>query len=382
MCVLGNDVGWSDQTLFTRGIFMTPDWKATRLSIFFCAGVLLELGGCGDGIDPGGADGGCSITNKEDGTVTITCDDGTAFDLLVDYWLPKHSMPTARGGLASSVVDGNIYAIGGTNGDTVLNTIETYDPASDSWASKTPMPTARNGLTSSVVNGNIYAIGGGSSSFAGCDDALSTTVEAYDPATDSWATKTPMPTARSGLTSSVVDGKIYAIGGCSNGSGGEVYGNTVEVYDPATDSWTTQTPMPTARAFLTSSVVGGKIYTIGGWNGDSSNWNLNTVEVYDPVTNMWTAQTPMPTPRLFLTSSVVDGEIYAVGGGVQAGGGLAALNTVEAYDPVTNTWTTKAALPTARAFPTSSVVDGELYVTGGFIGAGVFLPAGTVEMLP
>ncbi|NIR95350.1 MAG: galactose oxidase, partial [Gammaproteobacteria bacterium] len=71
-------------------------------------------------------------------------------------------MPTARFGLSCSVVDGKIYAIGGAVSPTgtPLATVEAYDPATDTWSSKAPMPTARNFLTTSAVNGIIYAIGG------------------------------------------------------------------------------------------------------------------------------------------------------------------------------------------------------------------------------
>ena len=60
---------------------------------------------------------------------------------------------------------------------------------------------------------------------------------AYDPGTDKWTEKAPMPTtAREHLTSAVVDGKLYVIGGRSNGMSYNVDAN--EVYDPKTDKWT------------------------------------------------------------------------------------------------------------------------------------------------
>lgn len=93
--------------------------------------------------------------------------------------------------------------------------------------------------------------------------------------TDTWIAKTSMPTARMLLTSGVVNGKIYAIGGWEGGNS-HVRFSTVEEYDPVTDTWVTKTSMPTARESLTSSVVNGKIYTIGGW------WERSTVEEYDP----------------------------------------------------------------------------------------------------
>ena len=92
---------------------------------------------------------------------------------------------------------------------------------------------------------------------------------------DTWITGlSSMPTSRAYLTSAVVNGKIYCIGG-SKFSGSAL--DKVEVYDPETDSWETKTSMPTVRGYLTSSAVNGKIYCIGGLI-DST--NLSKVEAY------------------------------------------------------------------------------------------------------
>ena len=122
------------------------------------------------------------------------------------------------------------------------------------WTQKADMPTARWRLSTSLVDGKIYAIGGVGGS---------NKVEEYDPATDTWTEKADMPTGRVMLSSSVVDGKIYAIGGATYWPGGTVLA-TVEEYDPATDTWTQKADMPTARDALATSAVNGKIYAIGG----------------------------------------------------------------------------------------------------------------------
>ncbi len=70
---------------------------------------------------------------------------------------------------------------------------------------------------------------------------------------------------------------------------------------------------------------------------------------------IWTTKAPMPTRRYVLSSSVVDGKIYAIGGGVASGAGF---STVVAYDPVTDIWTGKADMPMVRAAGASSVVNG------------------------
>jgi hypothetical protein len=60
------------------------------------------------------------------------------------------------------VLDGMLYAIGGYEGAPFLGSpiVEVYDPATDTWARKTDMPTPRWGLSSIAVHGVIYAIGG------------------------------------------------------------------------------------------------------------------------------------------------------------------------------------------------------------------------------
>ncbi|MBM3237095.1 sigma-70 family RNA polymerase sigma factor [Candidatus Poribacteria bacterium] len=281
-------------------------------------------------------------------------------------WTKKADMPTARGIFSASVVNGKIYAIGGTqNLVGPISTVEEYDPAADKWTKKADMPTARQSFSTSVVDGKIYAIGGWSGPFH-------TTVEEYDPATDRWTKKADMPTARSELSTSVVNGKIYAIGG---GRPGGL--STVEEYNPATDKWTKKADMPTARASLSTSVVNGKIYAIGGsvtavWPGPGP--DFSTVEEYDPATDKWTKKTDMPTARFSFSTSVVNGKIYAIGGMRDQ---IPPFSTVEEYDSVADKWAKKADMPTARVGLSTSTVNGKIYAIGG-ITAG-FVATSTVE---
>jgi N-acetylneuraminic acid mutarotase len=274
-------------------------------------------------------------------------------------WATKANMPTPRGLLSTSVVDGIIYAIGGGSGPySNFSIVEAYDPKTDTWTTKANMPTPRANVSTCVVDGIIYAIGGGWA------PALST-VEAYDPVTDTWTTKTPMLTPRTALSTSAVNGIIYAIGGAPDAQTGLAI---VEAYDPVTDTWTTKTPMPTRRTVSSTSVVDGIIYAIGGGvtfaPGAST---LRTVEAYDPAANTWTKKADMSTSRA-VSASVIDGMIYAIGG-VAYGGGPG-LSTVEAYDPITNTWTKKTNMPTPRKFLSCSAMDGKIYAVGGVNSAG------------
>jgi RNA polymerase sigma factor (sigma-70 family) len=235
-----------------------------------------------------------------------------------------------------------------------------------SWARKEGMPTARACLSTSVVNGIIYAIGE-STKWASMDHR---TVEAYDPATDTWTKKADMPTARAYLSTSVVDGIIYAIGGWNDN---ELEVAPVEAYDPVTDAWTKKADMPTARGGFSTSVVDGLIYAIGGIFVIGSIGGGMKVEVYDPAMDTWTAKADMTKARWGLSTSVVNRMIYAIGGRIGGGiNGVSARN-VEVYDPVTDTWTEKADMPTMRGVHSASAVNGHIYVIGGWIDAATAL---------
>jgi N-acetylneuraminic acid mutarotase len=265
-------------------------------------------------------------------------------------WTSMASMPTARGALAADVVNGMLYAVGGYNG-TALATVEAYDPASNTWTSNLPpMPTARYFLAAGVVNGTLYAVGGC------CSGALYVgTVDAYDGAT--WTAKASMPTRRRSLGVGVVNGMLYAVGGFSNSGVGT---DTVEAYNPATNTWTRKASMRVARGGLAVGVVNGILYAVGGASRIGVN-DLATVEAYNPATDTWTTKTSMPAVRTDLAVGVVDGILYAVGG--YRSGPLA---TVEAYDAATNTWTTLASMSTARQSPAAGAVNGILYALGGY----------------
>jgi N-acetylneuraminic acid mutarotase len=248
------------------------------------------------------------------------------YDPAIDTWTKKSDMPIPTGRLSTGLVNGRIYIIGGGFAGKAISNVYEYDPATDTWSEKADMPTARGALSASVVNGKIYAIGG----LSGWDDAFPT-VEEYDPATDRWTKKTDMPTARSGLSTSAFNGKIYAIGGAVPPYAPNQINvlSTVEEYDPVTDSWTRKADMPTARGSLSTIVISEKILAIGGAN--KSGQSLSVVEEYDPATDTWTGKGNMITARADLSASVVNGKIYAIGGSTIIEG--SGLSTVEEYTP-------------------------------------------------
>jgi N-acetylneuraminic acid mutarotase len=168
-----------------------------------------------------------------------------------------------------------------------------------------------------------------------------------------------MPTARAGLGVAVgKDGRVYAVGG--------MYGSvlkTVEVYTPATNTWEKLPDLKIGRMSAgVSAGADGRIYVVGGSSTTSTPGALASVEVYSPATNTWTTAADLPTPTADLvTVTGVDGRIYAIGGWL--GGAIA---TVVAYTPSTNTWAPVKNMLEPRVFPGATLgTDGQIYALGG-----------------
>jgi N-acetylneuraminic acid mutarotase len=124
--------------------------------------------------------------------------------------------------------------------------------------------------------------------------------------------------------------------------------------------------MPTPRQNLTASVVNGRCYTVGGETAENGHIALSVVEAYDPVTDQWTTLADMPTARIAPAAAVIDDVIYVVGGWRDAATTAESyLDVVEAYNPATDSWSTLRSMSEVHAFFTASAVDGKLYVMGG-----------------
>jgi N-acetylneuraminic acid mutarotase len=294
-------------------------------------------------------------------TININSNDGNQvvnISLDISIWINKKDMPTARYASSASDIDGYIFVIGGQTfeGTSALSTVEVYDPATDSWTTKTPMAAERYVHCTAAFNGIIYVFGG--------DDGYGNLVldtEAYDPKTDTWTSKADLPTGRGGLKCAVVNGKIYVMGG---GAGSPPTGlNVVEEYDPVSNTWTSKADMQFGRWGFAVSVVDEIIYAIGG-QSYGGGWS-RVVEAYDPSTDTWTLKSNMLTGRTHFSASAVNAIIYAIGGG--HGPNDPPLSINEAYDPVNDTWIEKVDMPTARFDFSIGVVNDKIYVFGGAV---------------
>jgi len=286
-----------------------------------------------------------------------------------DAWMTKAPMPTARSGVMTAVVGGLLYVVGGNNGTRDAPTLEVYDPTSNSWSSKAPLPqldtgnAGRYGGAVGVIDGKLYLVGGWRTS----PPLPTSSLQVYDPAANTWSARASLPILSACSGAGVIAGKLYVLTACNGFSG---YFNFLHVYDPATDSWTSAASSPHTHVDAAVGVIADKFYVAGG--ADSNGAPSGALDIYDPSLNAWTTGASMPTVRSGAASGVINGRLYAVGG--TNGRGLSGV--VEAYDPRTNSWAAKRPMPTPRASLGGGVIGDSFYAVGGANGA----PLNTLEV--
>lgn len=267
-----------------------------------------------------------------DGTSTL--DTFEAYDAARGRWHQLAPLPEPRHHITPSVIGDRVYAIGGFQGpfpDWIIKADTfVYDTTSNSWQKGTPLPEPQAEHVAAVVDERIHIIGGRIQDKSGrnhFDAFLDTTLHnIYDPVNDTWTRGKPAPTARNSAGAAVIDGLIYVVGGRNNviqEDGTQLQQNlgSLEVYDPKTDSWQTRTPMPEGLGGTAAAAVNGKLYVVGGEQWAPEKKVFASAWVYDPATDAWARVSDMPTARHGLAAAEADGKLVTIGGGAKVGGG-------------------------------------------------------------
>lgn len=188
------------------------------------------------------------------------------------------------------------------------------------WTQRASMATARDRPGVVGLNGKIYVFGGSNAS-----GALNS-VEIYNPNTDTWKAGPSMPGPKSAASAVVVNGLIYVLGG----------NESVYSLDPSTNVWSIRAPIPvTFSGPAAIAVLDNKIYLTQG-----SQW----MYCYDPITDHWSPKTPIPIARSIASFAPLNGKLYAIGGNAP-GKGRTEIARIDIYDPVTDSWVIDGAAP-------------------------------------
>lgn len=279
--------------------------------------------------------------------------------IFANEWQIISNMPTPRFNLSAEVVNNKLYAIGGvrhspTNATISYSQVEEYDPISNKWSEKSPMPTARFSFATAVLDEEIYTFGGNK------PNAPFSSVEVFNPKLNKWASKKEMKTPRNAASAASYNGKIYVFGG---GVIGENETNITEAYNPKSDSWVSLKEMPQPRSSHVSVLVNDKIYLIGGKSkgNEYSQGFVTDVDEYDPKTNLWSKKLSIPTPRFQFSAVTYKNKIYVISGRDSKG----LTTSVEVFDPQTNKWSNAKPLTEAVSGAATVVIGSSVYLIGG-----------------
>jgi len=320
-------------------------------------------------------------------------------------WAAETSLPAKRGDLACAVSGDKIYVFGGYYdvGENFANpayfsTVYEGDATASpslTWTVKTAMPTARGDMAAVTLSDGSILVIGGEQIYPG--DVTKTKiamheVERFDPATNAWVKKAPMPAGRFRFAAAVdYNDYVHVLGGHQSCHTDDGYGSVCSSADyqftsdqahdvyydtPSTTIGTGQWAAevltnPRTVPRLSDNVAiyyNYNIYLIGGLDSTSVTPASVRAEVhiYNTLTQVWSTGASLPAVRDRYGAALMDGKIYVMGGRDQAD---AAASTTYIYNIAANTWSTGGALKTARSDHCAAAANGKLYVVGGWTGA-------------
>lgn len=216
------------------------------------------------------------------------------------------------------------------------------------WEPQSTLPAALQRLAVVSDGNNIFALGGRTSAASA---STVETVSRFNPLTNSWTSDAQalLPVGLSAFDAVVLGGKIYVPGGMTSGATSASH----SAYDIAANTWTTLADVPTSAYWyaLAADTERGVYYFTGGVG--SAGGATTVVRAYNPQTNTWSDLPPMKTARYGHRAAVIDGKLYVAGGYGVSGG----LSSGEVYDFASRQWTPIANLSRPRAFAAGAVVQ-------------------------
>jgi len=251
-------------------------------------------------------------------------------------------MQTGRYGHMSVALDGRVYVIGGEASGGSTASVEMYDPNTNTWITRAPLPAPRYQGTAAVANGKIVVVGGFASG------VHPTAVYMSDDGARTWTTTTASPVGRTHGSAVGVGSKVYVFGGAN----AEANLQRTDVFDVETETWATAAPMPYACGNYTRAfVVGRKVYV--------GNFVCGVYLIYDVDLNTWSDGPSQPHVGYF-SGGVVDGRIYTTYSNGET-------REASGYDPAVNGSTSVGTPPAGSLtyYSSSATVAGVIYITGG-----------------
>ncbi len=280
------------------------------------------------------------------------------------------SLPSARQDAQSATVGGKYYVFGGlvSDGSNLDGTtrVDQYDPSSKTWTRMGDMPEAITHAAVAVVGTQVWLMGG----YVGNDPGPATThVWIYDSTSDSWSAGPDLPAARGAGAGGVVGSVIHFFGGRNGTRDMDEKDHWAFDLNNTDAGWQTLASLPSRRNDLAGAVVNGKLYAVAGQQLEKNAEILQSeVDVYDPASDSWSrvSDAPLPLTQIGESTVVYDNKILTIGGEL---GPNAPSGQVLMFDPSTNVWSLLGYLPSGRDGMTAGVFGNQLIAAGGSTGS-------------
>jgi regulation of enolase protein 1 (concanavalin A-like superfamily) len=288
-------------------------------------------------------------------------------------WSAGAAATQARWESESFSYNNQLYVFGGYFDRTLDATTEcdAYNPATNTWSYVTTMPASITHAAVTVVGDTVYIAGGNIGSFTGGRSSVATAqVLTYDITTGVWGSVAPLPAQVTSQGMVCINNTLISFGGI-NATNTVDQGGTysLDLTNPSA-TWVTDASMPNPRNHLGYVAINGIAYAVGGMHLYSqTGGNQSEVDAYNPVTNTWTqvASLPVLLGGVHGTTLVVNNKIVVLGGQTNGGyDGIYQANVYE-YDPISNAWTTVGTLPEANQGQSVAYINNQLIVADGTV---------------
>jgi hypothetical protein len=277
-------------------------------------------------------------------------------------WRELGNSPTARQQVATAVVNGRIWVVGGLVGtETVTATrrVESYDPVSDTWRSEPPLPRPLHHAMAVAYGTELIVIGGWEPRGTNLLGVTSGEVQVLRGGR--WVRLAPLSHPRAAAAAAVVGNRIVVTGG--QGPGAKLVRQT-EIF-PGGRQWHDGADLPTPREHLAAASDGRFVYAVGGRRLESDR-NTRALERYDVADDRWTKLPDMPVASGSLGATIIRGRLVAIGGESAS----RVLGNVQSYDLISRSWSALAGLPAPRHGLGVAAVGKTLYAIDGALGTG------------
>ncbi len=280
-------------------------------------------------------------------------------------WTEATACPVPRFEALGVVVDGEVWVMGGflSSQLDVTQRVDIYDPRTDTWRLGPDLPGAETHAGVVNIGRDIVLAGGFSGNVK--SRVTSAGVWRWNAENTAWEAEPDLPTPRAAVSMALIGTEVHAAGGLAE-DGNTDSGQHVVLDLAGGNGWTNAAPLAVPRNHGGGASSAGLFFAVAGRHGwDEVAGDEPLLDAFDPATNSWQTRASMPMPRSEIGASTLvtsDGRLLVIGGSIP---GPLPSASVLVYDPHEDAWSSLPQLPQALKGAVAARVGTTLIVTTG-----------------